>query len=404
MSANAWFLDGFSPAKNPNMWTAGIMERLADLSAPGARVSTFTVAGAVRLALTRAGFVVEKKEGFGRKRHRLEAHLPGEERRFSYTDLEPPVIIGGGIAGQSLAKAFLRHGIKPALYEDPQHIAASGNPAALIKPRLDLQDRPESRFFLNSYLYALETYQDAVLSAGIRHIPKSVSEAARYQKLLQQNALGDDHLEAAEESSVLFPRALTISPIKYKESVSELVEIQTHNFKNIPAERKSYFLAAGYGIKNLIPEWPLRFSRGQITYIEKSNALSQATSYGGYAIPLDDNSLLGATHARLTEGIDPFTLNIKDDAKNLEQFEQHTGEKPTQNNQASRASVRVTSANTLPVIGQTEDGHFVLTGLGSRGFVFAPLLAEAIVSHFLGDPLPIAKSVWEKFSVKRLFN
>ena len=162
---DAWFLDGFSPAKNPDMWSAEIMQKLAKLSAAGASLGTFTVAGHVRQGLTEAGFQVEKNEGFGRKRHRLEARFPGETQ--DVPAIETPTIIGAGIAGASLVRAFARRGIIPNVIHDPIHKAASHNAAALIKPRLDLQDRPESRFFLASYLYALRVYKDHFLTEGV---------------------------------------------------------------------------------------------------------------------------------------------------------------------------------------------------------------------------------------------
>lgn len=67
--ADAWFLDGFSPAKNPRMWDEGIMAHVGRCTAPGGSFATYTAAGAVRRALTRAGFAVERRPGFGRKRH-----------------------------------------------------------------------------------------------------------------------------------------------------------------------------------------------------------------------------------------------------------------------------------------------------------------------------------------------
>ena len=60
---NAWFLDGFSPAKNPDMWSDVVFAHMARLSAPSASVATFTVAGDVRRGLSAAGFAVEKKTG-----------------------------------------------------------------------------------------------------------------------------------------------------------------------------------------------------------------------------------------------------------------------------------------------------------------------------------------------------
>jgi tRNA U34 5-methylaminomethyl-2-thiouridine-forming methyltransferase MnmC len=67
--ADAWFLDGFSPAKNPQMWGDDIMAHVGRCTAPGGTFATYTAAGAVRRALTQAGFQVERRPGFGRKRH-----------------------------------------------------------------------------------------------------------------------------------------------------------------------------------------------------------------------------------------------------------------------------------------------------------------------------------------------
>ena len=77
LRADAWFLDGFAPPRNPEMWSPERLARIAELSAPGARLATFTVAGSVRRALADAGFAVERVPGFGRKRHRLRARLVG---------------------------------------------------------------------------------------------------------------------------------------------------------------------------------------------------------------------------------------------------------------------------------------------------------------------------------------
>lgn len=67
--ADAWFLDGFSPAKNPELWSAELMDQVARHTAPGGSFATYTAAGAVRRALAEAGFTVTRQTGFGRKRH-----------------------------------------------------------------------------------------------------------------------------------------------------------------------------------------------------------------------------------------------------------------------------------------------------------------------------------------------
>lgn len=403
MRADAWFLDGFSPSKNPDMWSADVMNKLASLSAAGARLASFTVAGSVRRALTDAGFDVERKEGFGRKRHRLEAYLPGPERGLSKNDYPQPVIIGTGIGGLSLAQGFLRRGIVPKVIEDPDHIAASGNAAALIKPRFDLQDRPESRFFLSSYLYALEFYRGFILTQGVEHRGKNEKEKARHQKLLSQKPLSDGHITESKNGALFLPQALVIDPLRFQQSILSNVDYEAKKLEELPDGRSPVFLAAGYGIRALLPDWPLRYSRGQLSWTHSHSQFHGAVSYGGYALNVKDELLIGATHDRLVPDENPFDLKHEDDRKNLEQFETHLGLKPNPSETPSRASVRVTTSDTLPAIGKTRTGIRVLTGLGSRGFVFAPLLAEAIISDYLGEPLPIEQSVWEKFSANRLF-
>ena len=112
---DAWFLDGFAPARNPEMWTPEIFRRIARLSAPGARLATFSAAGAVRRGLAEAGFAVEKRPGFGSKRECLAARFTGPMA----PDEAPPwfaapaplapgtrvAVVGTGIAGRAAARA-----------------------------------------------------------------------------------------------------------------------------------------------------------------------------------------------------------------------------------------------------------------------------------------------------------
>lgn len=75
--ADAWFLDGFSPAKNPELWGEGLMRAVADHTAPGGTLATYTAAGHVRRALEAAGFEITRAPGYGRKRHMSTGRLRG---------------------------------------------------------------------------------------------------------------------------------------------------------------------------------------------------------------------------------------------------------------------------------------------------------------------------------------
>jgi tRNA U34 5-methylaminomethyl-2-thiouridine-forming methyltransferase MnmC len=74
--ADAWFLDGFAPAKNPELWGEGLLAEVARHTAPGGTLATYTAAGHVRRALESAGFLITRQPGFGRKRHMTTGRMP----------------------------------------------------------------------------------------------------------------------------------------------------------------------------------------------------------------------------------------------------------------------------------------------------------------------------------------
>lgn len=74
--ADAWYLDGFAPARNPELWQPGLMREVARHTAPGGTAATYTAAGFVRRGLENAGFRVSREKGHGGKRHMTRAVLP----------------------------------------------------------------------------------------------------------------------------------------------------------------------------------------------------------------------------------------------------------------------------------------------------------------------------------------
>lgn len=395
LKADAWFLDGFSPSGNPDMWSEAVMGRIAHCSALGARLATFSVAGAVRNALKAAGFEVRKMPGFGRKRHRLEADFQGNASTKT-SQIEHALIVGAGIAGRSLARALHQRHIAFDIIDDYKLPAASGNTAALVKPRFDLQDRPESRFFLSAYLHAQRHYPEkAVLETGVRQLPKSEKDTLRFQKLIKQCPLGEGHLNWKEDA-LWIESATTIDPSK----IFDEFDIRRETFlpSDIPSKYSHILLATGYGIRQLAPELRLRFSRGQLSWAEP--VWTAPTAYGGYAINLNGAALVGATHDRLGEA-DPFELREADDIRNLSALADISGLGVHPLERPSRASVRVKTADTLPLMADLGDRKWALTGLGSRGFTFAPLLAEALISHLCGEIGPLDKNLRAKLSTLR---
>lgn len=403
MQADAWFLDGFTPAKNPAMWTADVMGHVGRLSAGGARVGTFTAAGAVRAALSEAGFDVSKTEGFGRKRHRIEAVMSAREA-LPQPEVRP-IIIGAGIAGSTLYDAFRRRGIKATLIDSGDDTAASGNAAAIVKPRLDRNDSPLARFALSSFLYATRFYDslDAVISEGVDHAPQTPEQIARHADLAEMPALPPEHMYWTGEV-MRFPKAQVIDPQKARDALLAGCDIIQGKAARVARDENGLsvldetgevivsgthvIFAVGAGVRDLdmFDRLELRYARGQISWV-KNDALETTLTYGGYAVPLGDELLLGATHDRLEDGVNPYQTREADDMRNQEGYLAVTGQMVTPSERPSRASVRVNSKTTWPVIAQLEEGVVAMTGLGSRGFVFAPLMAEMLAADLTGEPV-----------------
>lgn len=153
---DAWFLDGFAPAKNPEMWQPELLQQIARLTAPAGTFSTFTSVGAVRRGLAAVGFHVEKVAGHGSKRDMLCGRLAQPEQDATARERQA-VVIGGGIAGTATAHSLAIRGWQVTLVERHESLAteASGNPQGVLYPRLSGHDIPLSRVAQDGFMHTL---------------------------------------------------------------------------------------------------------------------------------------------------------------------------------------------------------------------------------------------------------
>ena len=175
---DAWFLDGFAPSKNPDMWTDSLFTQMARLSKKDTTFATFTAAGIVKRGLNAAGFTIVKRKGFGRKRDmltgffnpdvsstkRLERAFQGPYYRYNKEPLKPNsriIIIGSGLAATSAAFALAKRGMQITLCHDKDTLAtgASGNAQGGFYPQLHSQASIASRLQAHSFLYAAHIYK-----------------------------------------------------------------------------------------------------------------------------------------------------------------------------------------------------------------------------------------------------
>ncbi|MGY0312534.1 bifunctional tRNA (5-methylaminomethyl-2-thiouridine)(34)-methyltransferase MnmD/FAD-dependent 5-carboxymethylaminomethyl-2-thiouridine(34) oxidoreductase MnmC [Alteromonas macleodii] len=178
---DAWFLDGFAPSKNPDMWTDALFSQMARLSKTGTTFGTFTAAGIVKRGLAGVGFTIKKRNGFGRKRDMLtgvfdqdhenvqhKLRLPaGPYYRYVNGSLDKTskvAVVGSGLAAATACLALVKRGICTTLYFDGDTLAsgASGNPQGGFYPQLHSEASIASRIQAHSFLYARQAYDHTV--------------------------------------------------------------------------------------------------------------------------------------------------------------------------------------------------------------------------------------------------
>ncbi|WP_440958810.1 bifunctional tRNA (5-methylaminomethyl-2-thiouridine)(34)-methyltransferase MnmD/FAD-dependent 5-carboxymethylaminomethyl-2-thiouridine(34) oxidoreductase MnmC [Oceanicaulis sp. LC35] len=450
--ADAWFLDGFAPAKNPDMWDTDVFAELARLSAPGAPAVTFTVAGAVRRGLAAAGFSVEKKPGFGRKRERLEAIFKGAEHVAEPTPFPsaqptdgPIAIIGGGIAAASLVHALALRGRSVDVFAEGGWAAgASGAPRGLLTPRLELGDRPHNRALLAAFDYARTLYRDLVgfEPTGVVRLAADTKGAERLVQLA--DALDDsfsflDPVEAAdrcglggEAGALWMSNAAQIRPEALVPALAGGAACQDVRIDRLEQVEGGWrlqgagggvfgpyagvVLAGGWEQHALLSEHGLSLepTAGQVGLFDSTFDLRAPANWGGYAARLDDLMLIGATHEK---SADPGAIEDAEEALRTLAEAAPGGPIPLGERQGSWSGVRAAVADRLPLVGAlppagfetvwrshakggpaphdaplAPSGLFVLGGFGARGFAHAPLLAEALVSALCDEPAPLERA------------
>tara|TARA_R110001632_G_scaffold8686_6_gene34463 strand:- start:74237 stop:76288 length:2052 start_codon:yes stop_codon:yes gene_type:complete len=218
---DAWFLDGFAPSKNPQMWTQALFEQMARLACNDCTFSTFTAAGFVKRGLRDVGFTVEKRKGHGRKREMLAGHITSQNsqrqqakyyHRSPYSgaisnsvksDKKPTVaIIGAGIAGATAAYALAQRGFQCDVYFNDASPAqgASGNPQAGFYPQLNVDASHSSQINAHSFVYASGVYRKLLAGGynfahqwcGVLQLGFKPALAARYAKLIDNNIWPED--------------------------------------------------------------------------------------------------------------------------------------------------------------------------------------------------------------------
>ncbi|WP_171029955.1 bifunctional tRNA (5-methylaminomethyl-2-thiouridine)(34)-methyltransferase MnmD/FAD-dependent 5-carboxymethylaminomethyl-2-thiouridine(34) oxidoreductase MnmC [Enterobacter sp. MF024] len=351
---DAWFLDGFAPSKNPDMWNAQLFAAMARLVRPGGTLATFTCAGFVRRGLQEAGFRVQKTKGFGRKREMLigvmEQDLPSPARTPWFTrtasDGRETAVVGGGIASALLSLALLRRGWQVTLYcaDDAPAAGASGNRQGALYPLLSAHDAALSQFFPAAFTFARRLYDalpvdfdhawcgvtqlgwdeksqkkiDQMLALGLPEQIAVAVDAGQVQKSIGvptgcggiQYPLGG-WLCPAQLTAAVITLAQTLGlQVHYGRRVKSLEQADTRWMLEFAegerAQHGSVVLANGHGISQFsqtaqLPVYPVGGQVSHIPAAEQLSQLRQVLCYDGYLTPqnpVNGQHCIGASYHR----------------------------------------------------------------------------------------------------------
>jgi tRNA 5-methylaminomethyl-2-thiouridine biosynthesis bifunctional protein len=397
LQADAWFLDGFAPAKNPQMWQPYLFECMARCAHAGSTFATFTSAGLVKRGLQAVGFQVEKARGFGKKREMLCGAWPvSEQFPPSSTSLLKVAIIGAGIAGCSSAWQLASLGCEVHVFERAEQLAsgASGNPRGMLYPRLNAEKPQNDQLAWRSYSFSLRHYaslnlgEDGFQTCGLLQLGSNPREHKRVQKVASRYAyLGMlQQLDATQASAtagvslahdcLYFAAGAWVNPAIACARMISHANIKLHtqqDIRQLSPHKQGWQLVSHTGEINddfdavivcnaaeaasLLPEsgmWlnPVRGQMGMIAGQTSMQSLKVILCGDGYLTPLSQGQhAMGATFA---PGDSSTDVREQDNLSNLDmvsklspQFDHASSAKVT----FARASSRCGSPDYLPYVG-----------------------------------------------------
>ncbi len=445
LAADAFFLDGFAPSRNPGMWAAPVLKSLAKLAAAGATLATYTAASPVRDALALAGFGMEKRPGFGKKRDMLcaryvgwgpagraatgsgsMASVPAADRRA--------LVIGAGLAGSAVCERLAARGWQVALIE--RHAApaqeASGNHAGVFHPLVTRDDSFMARLSRASFLHALRHWRTlervSWARCGVLQMARDDAEEAAQRAAMAVLAYPANyavHLGRAEAARVAgaeiaagglwFAQGGWIQPVSLAGALLAKAKVSMHFGVEVARlERNAQGWSALAGDGQTIATAPivvlanardavrlaplehlaLRSVRGQISHLpaDRFPQIRAVLLRSGFVLPpVDGIAVTGATYDLGEEDPEP---RADSHAGNLERLARvlpgaESGFDPAA--LRGRVAFRAVTPDRLPVLGPMPDGEglYAAFAYASRGILWCSLMAELLASRIEGEPWPV---------------
>ncbi|MCQ5471059.1 tRNA 5-methylaminomethyl-2-thiouridine biosynthesis bifunctional protein [Pantoea sp. AN62] len=410
---DAWFLDGFAPSKNPDMWTPQLFSMMATLARPQATFATFTAAGFVRRGLQQAGFSVTRRKGFGPKREMLcgslqsAPPLPATQPWYARpaSSSREAALIGGGMASASLALALLRRGWRVTLYcaDEAPALGASGNRQGALYPLLNQHDPAIATFFPAAFSFARRLYDRLPLPyehhwSGVLQLGWDQKSSKKIEQMLAMG-LPDDIACAVDAGQaealagvtlgcggIFYPQGGWLSPAELTSAMLAHGETQglrihwlhrvtglahdgeqwTLSFSDRPAVRHpTVVLANGHAISEFTQSAPLPIYpvAGQVSHVPSTpelNALQTVLCYDGYLTPVSPQFATHCIGASYHRGETATAYRQQDQQENRSRLQQCLPDSRWTDTvdisaDEARVGVRCATRDHLPMVGSVPD-------------------------------------------------
>lgn len=401
---DAWFLDGFAPDRNPELWEAGLFEKLGALSGRGTRIATFTAAGRVRRALEAAGFAMVRVD---QRPHKRES-LAGSFARTGLVGFEPPrgvTVAGGGLAGAAVAWQLARSGCRVTLV-DPDD--SPGIPATVLHTRLLGDASPAALLRTHAFLYAaaLVPGMDGFRATGalqiagesrgedvLEALAHNLARAGSWVHWLDRSRASDLARWPVDAGGLYLAGAGVVDIPALVAALRESAGVEhVRSRLEVLPDTQPAVVACGAGSRDFPQSRYLELAgvAGQVDFVGVHRAPSLPLVGSGYLVPTGDGLLAAGS----TYEYQPWS---GDDASraNLAQLKGRDYEW-----RFSRRATRAVSSDRAAVAGPLfhPDGQlvpdlYVTTGHGSAGNTSAHLAAAVVAGHLTGDCPPLARAV-----------
>jgi|GEM_PF-4378578 len=434
---DAWYLDGFSPKKNPDLWSEAIFKEIKHHSRRGTTFATYSVSSQVKQGLSAVGFQIERVVGFGRKKHALRGQFEGEGGGEKKTaSAQTFQIVGAGLAGVELAAILKRKGHSVVLIDSPFLGAGSLNPLAVAMPSFAKQFHPSHAITALAFHHAVRAHRvhrvslgqasnDIYGSEGILKLARPEEDIQSLKKALSWLPIAGDSYQFLtreetstwtnqyyEEEALWLKDVFTVRVPKYLALKLDSLKIPIETHTKLDLSLRTVF-CNGSALSDFYGGYLTKLRGQVVSFTTPKGPFDRSLARESYLSSFKQKTYVGATYER---GFMEHEVDISKRQSLWQRFLPLSSAFPDFESEeiSSWVGFRTTTRDYLPVVGGEDERvsyergfksqTYALGGFGSKGLNYSSYCAEALSCELTGEPISIPQSVSRKIKASRFLD